>query len=434
MRFFKIIVCVLGLGACDFPRPADVGDDAGGKRDAGGQADGGSLTDSMSGHECAPSQALRCDDNSLVRCNADGTGEASERCALGCNATEVRCSDLAPSNGLAASLDMTVAEVDFDLGTTAVINTDDGTVQVAGNPIAIRTTTITQISAPTIRVFIVHSLTTSDVTVVGSNALAIVSNGDIKINGTFAASAHADVAGAGRFNDGVCQGKGGNLGPNGGAFAGGGGGGFGSNGGNGGTSTDRKGNVVPGGARGLATGNAELTPLRGGCDAGVFLLPRLGAGGGAIQLVSRTKISISGVVAANGASYAGGGSGGGILLEAPAIQSTGNVVATGGGAAGANDQDGCFHVGEDGRLDSMPAIGGLGCGAFASNGGNGAARNTSASNGSDISAVGSNDLWAWAAGHGGGGVGRIRINTVSGGLNATGVFSPNPSIGTIATR
>jgi hypothetical protein len=37
-------------------------------------------------------------------------------------------------------------------------------------------------------------------------------------------------------------------------------------------------------------------------------------------------------------------------------------------------------------------------------------------------------------GYGGGGVGRIRINTVSSGLRATGLFSPNPTTGTITTR
>jgi len=434
MRFFKIVVCVMGLGACDFPRPAPIGDDAGRTSDAGAQTDGEAPIDSVSGHVCAPSQALRCDGNTLVRCNADGTAEASESCALGCNATEVRCNDVAPSNGLAGALDMTSGEIDFDLRATATINTDDGTVQVGGNPIAMRTTTITQTSAPTIRVLVVRSLITSDVTVIGSNALAIVSNGDIKINGTFAASAHADAAGAGRFNDSSCQGKGGDLGAN-GAVSGSAGGGFGGNGGNGGTATSNKGNIVPGGARGLPAGNAELLPLRGGCDAGPFFGPgpRTGGGGGAIQLVSRTKISIAGVVAANGGSNAGGGSGGGILLEAPVIESTGNMVANGGAGAGANGTDACFNVGEDGRLDAMPAIGGLGCSSFSSRGGNGAARNTGASNGDDINGVSLNSPVA-LAGHGGGGVGRIRINTASGGLNATGVFSPNPTIGTIATR
>jgi hypothetical protein len=37
-------------------------------------------------------------------------------------------------------------------------------------------------------------------------------------------------------------------------------------------------------------------------------------------------------------------------------------------------------------------------------------------------------------GHGGGSVGRIRVNTVSVGLHTTGLFSPNPTTGTIASR
>jgi hypothetical protein len=37
-------------------------------------------------------------------------------------------------------------------------------------------------------------------------------------------------------------------------------------------------------------------------------------------------------------------------------------------------------------------------------------------------------------GGGGGGVGRIRINTAPGGFHRAGLFSPNPSTGSISTR
>lgn len=417
VQFLGVATCVVGLCACGFPRPADVGGDGGGE------------SDSMSGQVCAPSQALRCDGN-LVRCNGDGTGEVSETCALGCNGTEVRCNDVAPSNGLAQYLDMTPGEADFDLGTTATINTDDGTVQVDGKPIVMQSTAIGQTSAPTIRVFIVHSLTTADVTITGRNALAIVSNGDLKINGTFAASAHMNIPGAGGFNDSTCQGKEGN-GVAGGAISGSGGGGFGSSGASGGSAINTNG-IAAGGAGGLPTGNPELVPLRGGCDAGLSFgsVSLFGAGGGAVQLVSRTKIAVAGVIAANGSSYSGGGSGGGILLEAPVVEVPGNVVGNGGAGAG-----GCFlpHVGEDGRLDATPATGGVPCDTNGGNGGNGAARNAGAGGGISVNGVSLGSQFAFG-GYGGGGGGRIRVNTVSRGLNITGVFSPNPSTGAVATR
>lgn len=414
VRFLGVATCVVGLCACGFPRPADVG------------GDGGGQSDSMSDHTCAPSQALRCDGNSLVRCNDGGTGERSEPCALGCNDTEVRCNDVAPSNGLDQFLEMTPGEVDFDLGTTASINTDDGTVQVDGKPIVVRSTAVAQISAPTLRVFIVHSLSAADVTITGSNALAIVSNGDLKFNGTFAASAHAAIPGAGGFNDSTCRGRDG-TGAEAGAISGSGGGGFGSSGATGGSAINTHG-MARGGAGGLPTGNLKLVPLRGGCDAGMTFGSGsfFGAGGGAVQLVSRTKIVVPGVIAANGSSYSGGGSGGGILLEAPVVEVPGNVVANGGAGAG-----GCLlpQAGEDGRPDATPATGGLPCDTNAGNGGNGAARNAGAGGGIDAQGVG-----LAFGGHGGGGVGRIRVNTVSGGLHAIGVFSPNPSTGTIAIR
>ncbi|HEX7840655.1 MAG TPA: hypothetical protein VF469_24425 [Kofleriaceae bacterium] len=146
--------------------------------------------------------------------------------------------------------------------------------------------------------------------------------------------------------------------------------------------------------------------------------------------MSRTKIAVSGVVAANGGSSSGGGSGGGILLEAPAVEVPGNLVAN--GAAG---NGGClFPAGaEDGRLDATPATGSAGCGGQGGQGGNGAAGNSFARAGTGINGVsiGSNIVFG---GSGGGGGGRIRVNTIAGGLKATGIFSPNPSTGNLASR
>jgi hypothetical protein len=419
---------MIGAGGCGFPRPTPFGGmDA---RDDGGV-----------GPFCTANQALRCDGSNLVRCNRDGTAEVSESCSLGCSATDLRCHGVNPSNGLAQQLDMAAGEPDFDLGATATINTDDGTVLVDGNPVAVKSVLVAQSSAPIIRVFLVHSLTANDVTITGAqtiaaqtngrNALAIVSDGELKIGGVFAASADVSFSGAGEFpiNDSTCKGSDSTV--VGQALSGAGGGGFGGAGASGGTATNDDGSAT-GGTGGTVTGNPALVPLRGGCDSAKFSNVR-GRGGGAIQLVSRTRIIVSGVVAANGSSYGGGGSGGGILLEAPVVEVSGGVVANGGAGSGG----GCIlglEPGEDGRLDAMPATGGLGCttNILGGNGGNGGARNAGATMGASINATGKGFLAV--AGSGGGGVGRIRVNTVSGGLHTTGVFSPNPSTGPIGSR
>jgi hypothetical protein len=409
----QLAACITWAGGCGFPRPADVGDDGG-----------------LSSSICAANQALRCDGSNLVRCNGDGTAEVNETCLLGCSATGLRCNDLAPSNGLAPYLDMTTSEPDLDLGTTATINTDDGTVMVDGKSVIVDSMVMAQGSAPAIRVFIGRSLTATDVTITGSNAFAVVSDGDLQIGGIFAASANGfTVRGPGAFNDGTCQGGQGAI-VNGGAIGGAGGGGFGFAGGKGGSATNDSG-IATGGAGGTATGNPTLVPLRGGCDSGKVGASLFGFGGGAMQLVSRTKITVGGVVAANGSSGSGGGSGGGILLEAPVVEVSGSLVANGGGGGG-----GCIFpkAGEDGRLDATPATGGDPCDTDGVKGGNGGAGNSGAGNGGSINQAGTGNAFAFA-GYGGGGVGRIRVNTLSGGFHRTGgLFSPNPSTGAIATR
>jgi hypothetical protein len=346
----------------------------------------------------------------------------------------VHCNDIDPSNGLARYLDMAAGEPDLDLGMTAIINTSDGTVMADGKSVAVRSALVAQPSAPTILVFIVHSLTANDVTIqgdlsgfTGGNAFAVVSNGDVRIGGIFNASAHFLLNGPGVYNDATCKGGDGVLS---GSLAGGaGGGGFGSAGGRGGSATN-DGGTVSGAHAGMPSGTATLIPLRGGCNSGGNGSRVPGTAGGAIQIVSRTNVSVTGVIAANGTGVSGGGSGGGILIEAPVIEVVGSVVANGGGGSSE-----CFSgtgVGGDGRFDATPASGGMGCSNGGAGGGGGAG-SIAAGEGASLSLTG---MGAAAAlgGDGGGGVGRIRINTAPGGFHRAGLFSPNPSTGAIATR
>jgi hypothetical protein len=420
MTTLLVVAC-----GCGFPRPMELAATDGG----GGGTDAAIDSGDSASQLCAPGQPLRCDGSSLVSCNGDGSAEASQACALGCNATASRCNDVDPSNGLAPFLDMAATGADVDLGASATINTDDGTVQVDGAPLMITSSLFGQTDGPNIRVFVVHSLTAADVATVGSNALVFVSDRDITIHGTLSVSGgHNDTPSPGGFNDATCQGQPGTFASD--AFGGSGGGGFGSRGGNGGSATNSA-VSEPGGSGGAPTSNVSLTPLRGGCDSGTWGGALIGRGGGAVQLVSRTTVALASgaVIAANGASLSGGGSGGGILLEAPLVEVTGNVVAN--GAAGSDVCILAFSAGEDGHLDARPAIGAPTCtDLLGSRGGNGAAGSSEATNGTDVTGNGS----ALFPGNGAGGVGRIRVNAIAGGLSASGIFSPTPSIGVISVR
>lgn len=379
---------------------------------------------SKPGPVCTANQPLRCDGTNLVRCNADGTGDSVQPCTLGCDVNGKRCFDMLPSNGLRTFLGQSGLQPNLNLGDSATVNTDTGDITVGGAPIGVKADLYQQPGAPTIRALIVGSFTCRNVTVIGKNALAVVSSGPIVINGTFMASAYVSAtgfytAGAGAFSDGSCKGS---LGDDtgGGAIGGNGGNGYGSPGGSGGSATNTSG-FARGGAGGTVTGNAQLVPLRGGCGDVT--------GGGAIHLVSGTRIAVSGMVAANGLAGDGGGSGGGILIEAPVVEVSGLLVANGGAGDGRGANIG---TGEDGRLDTTPARGGMALKEvlFFGAGGNGSAGNFGATNGESIS-VGQ----AFAGGgHGGGGVGRIRINTASGSQVGGGTYSPFPTFGALARQ
>jgi hypothetical protein len=168
---------------------------------------------------------------------------------------------------------------------------------------------------------------------------------------------------------------------------------------------------------GQTYGNASISPLMGGSGSGC----NCGGGGGAVQIVAGTSITIgtNGFISAGGsAGYGGGASGGAILLEAPSVVIRGNLAANGGGGRGyANGST----SGTSGTPNDQPAPGG------APNGGtSGGAGSAGASvNGGAAGAVLDGVPGFSAAG--GGGAGWIRINTVTGVANVTGIISPHMS-------
>lgn len=249
----------------------------------------------------------------------------------------------------------------------------------------------------------------------GSRPLVLVASDSIAVEGTLdVASTHGDPPGAGA-NAAACTTP---VPP---SYYGGPGGSFGGLGGGGGDADGDE--LIPPGP------TAVPTTLRGGCPGssgrgndGPGTSPG-GAGGGAVYLIARTSIEVSGAINASGAGGAGGagapgagagGGGGGLIgLDAPSVTITGQVFANGGGGGASNNQD----DGGDSPGALTPAAGGDDNGeGGAADGGDGSAGTVLA--GSDGGA--GND----GGGGGGGGAGVIRIY---GAMTVAGAASPPPS-------
>lgn len=197
----------------------------------------------------------------------------------------------------------------------------------------------------------------SSLTVVGGRPLVLIGTGTVSVTGVLDASSTqiGPRRGAGANPIGCpvnsVAGQGDTAGGGGGA-----GGSFGIAGGNGGDG-DTNDNGQPGGiADGGNAAPAQPSPLvlRGGCPGGrggASASDRPGGtggdGGGAIYLIAGTSITIAGDVFASGAGGGatstttgieqgggGGGAGGMIVLDAPAIDAPGRVVANGGAGGG----------------------------------------------------------------------------------------------------
>jgi hypothetical protein len=394
---------------------------------------------------CAPGAGM-CSNNMLSTCDATGHWGTATACALGCYTDGTRCWDVDPLNGLAAALDDTPNQPAFTLSDGAQINTNTGTV-VDGNGsiVTITSTVVHQATGyPAIRAFEVKSIKLGKTSVVGNAALAIVANGDIEIDGELHLVPSDDqgtTSAPGRMVCDTSNGAGGYSssttrkgGGGGGSFAG---------------LAGRGGNNPPtnGGARGVMASDTSLSPLRGGCDGGmnanVLAAAEVGAGGGAVQFVSRTAIKIvsPGAINVGGGGGRGrepgplwnwiggngGGSGGGVLLEAPTVLLSGSAAALaangGGGSA-----DCASGSGEDGKASAVEASGGAcpGDSTRTSGGAGQAGQTLAAKNGVDL-LTGSDTS---QPGGGGGGEGTIRVDTNSfvtaGGAIVSGGFGQNP--------
>jgi hypothetical protein len=399
------------------------------------------------GSECNPDEqgcfcepdTSSCASNQTIHCGNDGRVEEIENCSLGCNNTAERCVDVKPSNELGEYLDLTDDAPIVALTNGAVIDTDAGTIEDGdGSMVEVPQFQVTPAEGGVpIRLFAVKSLTIGDTIVIGTRALAIVSDRNIEVRG------HLRVM-AGEVTTGDCLGAVGDCdGPTGpfyGVCGGGGGGGFGTIGGSGGDGSAGSFEVA-GGSGGAAQGDLKLVPLRGGCPgsgSGGTASPGAGGhGGGAIQLVSRVQILVedgpaqayidAGGRASGGAS--GGGSGGGILLESPRVVVASGAAVVANGAGGGSVPE----AGEDGSLNGSPADGGAANPPLFAAGGNGGIRGSAAAAGSPIASSTLKNIYH--AGAGGGAVGRIRVNVpLRLDFADAGHVSPTASVGTLATR
>lgn len=398
-------------------------------------------TDAPPDAACVPG----CNGDLLTECTP---GPTTRTCDLGCVPTGVaHCGALVPSN-LPGTNDLqnvtaglTFGAGDFLLDTaTGVISDANGVII---RPASDTTMVYRMVSTtPPIAVLAVTQLTipaTATVYAVGLPSLIILSRGPVTIAGELDFSAGCTVGGNfTRRCGGPGAGWGGNptmamgagTGCAGGAGGvgdarrtGGAGGGFATMGGQGAASGANPATMPSG--LGTCVG-ASLIPLTGGGGGGAgddSSGAVGGGGGGAVQITSLQSISVVSPSPADTADIwapgaggkapstanaggGGGGAGGAILLEAPTVTVTnGRLTVAGGGGAGGRTT-GANADGTYGRHDGVPAAGGAGDG-FGGAGGAGATNSAMAANG-----TGGNMLDGTGAG--GGGLGKIRVNTRSG--------------------
>jgi hypothetical protein len=327
---------------------------------------------------------------------------------------------------------------DLDLSSGATIETQTGTVTTASGSM---TLTSFLVPAPAngaaIRVLVAGKVRLGDVYVVPGGfqdgpALAILASDVITVEGRLNLT-DADYPTAGGVAFASCKGEPGIVQMVGSQtiITGDGGGGHATAGSRGGGVDYQQG--VPGGAGGGVSGTDTLVPLRGGCAGGA-------SGGGAVQLSSRKRIDVLGLINVNGGisgppqgpgPLGGGGAGGGILLEAPTITlgAEAKLLANGGSGGSCS--------GYAMQSETMgPALGGTTTSPYCGAGGNGAAVGIEATNAGHASYTASTSVTYFWGGAGAGGLGRVRINTRDGTYTKanTTIEAAALTTGTLATR
>lgn len=355
---------------------------------------------------CQPN-TTSCQGNTLVVCDANGTVASATSCALGCGLSPApHCKALAPKYGVPAPSG-TLPDLVVDANAIIDIsecNDLDVTIRIGAVTSVVPTSQLALVSqsgegAP-ICVVRFGSITIAagmTLTVVNGespgHALSLQTVGDVTVNGTIvfanagvgpSRGVSASTVAEFQFMDNTIKQKAPGAGGAGGARAGG----------TGGKCIDCVGTTDFAGEAGGPPITTIATALSSGSRGGDVLrmgsqtsrIGQGGAGGGALHLVSLSRVAVGatgrmnlngGGGTGNGKDFpaGGGGSGGSLVVEAPVVSvSAGAVVAAnGGGGAG-----GCFNTtsghanGQPGQLSATRAAGGdcpqQGDGGFEANG------------------------------------------------------------------
>jgi len=341
----------------------------------------------------------------------------------------------------------------LSLNNSAVYDTDSGELTGPGGATTPPSAVVAQPSGAEVRALNLTSLDINgngSLTVTGTKPLLIIVHGDATIDGAIdvAARSSGDAATStpGPGGNLACGNSEGHAGSNAdpvslGGGGGGGGGAYGENGGDGGDGGGNSGGAR--GGRGTKNGDADISPLRGGCPGGAGgtdgnVTPnaggRRGDGGGALEITVQGALSVSGTIDAGGSGGGthsavrtgggGGGSGGGILLDGDAtvVTSTAKVCANGGGGGEGGQVGQDSEGGGQGTCSETTAALGGNTSADGGDGGDGgrlgALAGTSAKNGSNNA----------GGGGGGGGVGRVRITgRTQRTIDPASIVSPTPA-------
>jgi hypothetical protein len=305
---------------------------------------------------CMPS-SLSCSSNAVEHCTADGLNGPSDTCSLSCvSAPAPHCAYIQPNYAALSNVcDSLATAPSFQISANQTLDTSQN-----NNCSSV----VTQTTGPEICVirygtYKIDAGKTLSVT--GSRAFAVVTDGALTIDGTLDVSASGSTNGPG----------GGTV--RSGAMAdvdiGGGGAGFATAGGN-----------ANGGA--AATNPADLVYLVGGPRPNDSQLVGSGGGGGAAILIScrgAVTVSATGLIDAGGGggpggvdtvmgndsgaehfSAGGGGAGGNVVIEGTSVSVLGQVFANGGAGGGGSGVDVNGNSGSDGTRSATVAAGGGG--------------------------------------------------------------------------
>ena len=340
------------------------------------------------------SNTVTCQGDTLVTCGGNGMVQGTTACTFGCGTSpNAHCKVFAPSYGLSVPTgtlpdlvvdnytDLNISECANSTATLQVIAGGNVTTttlmppqvstvaQMGGPPICVvRFAKITVMAGITLNVISNKTNTASD------HVLSLQATGDVTIAGTIAFKDLYGGPAPGAST--LFQGGPPEIAP------GAGGGGGVRAGGTGGACTGCP-TVTPGGVGGPAITNIRTVFNPGSQAGGVsyngFSRGEGGAGGGAIHLLSMTRVTVAstGKLVLNGAGGIGrinyrdlgqgGGSGGTLVIEAPAVSLSASAlaVANGGGAEGGcpvctgDFFPTCTHAnGENGQLSATRATGG----------------------------------------------------------------------------